>query len=182
MIGERDLAGLADADEELDRVVGRLIERRPDIKPPVPGGLLPLRGDQARPLAGRRRACRGASSTPDRGCASSPTPAAASRRPSREGEDACLAALVPGAAGGARRTPKPSLLVVGAARRRAVEDQAPTGVRRRSASADGQAFLPGRSRSATCRRSDPATKVILLAQPWLGETVASRWRRAGRRR
>ena len=29
---ERDLAGLADANEELDRVVTRLLERRPDIK------------------------------------------------------------------------------------------------------------------------------------------------------
>ncbi|MCA3699359.1 MAG: ferredoxin:protochlorophyllide reductase (ATP-dependent) subunit N [Brevundimonas sp.] len=29
---EKDLAGLTDANEELDRVVGRLLERRPDIK------------------------------------------------------------------------------------------------------------------------------------------------------
>jgi light-independent protochlorophyllide reductase subunit N len=32
IIDERDLAGLADIDVELDRVVGRLLERRPDIK------------------------------------------------------------------------------------------------------------------------------------------------------
>src|SRR6478672_1769400 len=32
IIDERDLAGLADIDDELDRVVTRLIERRPDIK------------------------------------------------------------------------------------------------------------------------------------------------------
>src|SRR5204863_89999 len=32
IIEERDLAGLADANEELDRVVTRLLERRPDIK------------------------------------------------------------------------------------------------------------------------------------------------------
>lgn len=32
IIDERDLAGLADMNEELDRVVARLIERRPDIK------------------------------------------------------------------------------------------------------------------------------------------------------
>ena len=32
IIDERDLAGLADANEELDRVVTRLIERRPEIK------------------------------------------------------------------------------------------------------------------------------------------------------
>jgi light-independent protochlorophyllide reductase subunit N len=32
IIGERDLAGLADANDELDRVVGQLLERRPDIR------------------------------------------------------------------------------------------------------------------------------------------------------
>jgi light-independent protochlorophyllide reductase subunit N len=32
IIDERDLAGLADANDELDRVVGRLLERRPDIR------------------------------------------------------------------------------------------------------------------------------------------------------
>src|SRR5579883_209357 len=32
IIEDRDLAGLADANEELDRVVGRLLERRPDIR------------------------------------------------------------------------------------------------------------------------------------------------------
>ncbi|MCG5501267.1 nitrogenase component 1, partial [Ectothiorhodospira lacustris] len=32
IIEERDLAGLADANEELDRVVARLLERRPDIR------------------------------------------------------------------------------------------------------------------------------------------------------
>ena len=32
ILEERDLAGMADANEELDRVVTRLLERRPDIK------------------------------------------------------------------------------------------------------------------------------------------------------
>ena len=32
IIDERDLAGLADANEELDQVVTRLLERRPDIR------------------------------------------------------------------------------------------------------------------------------------------------------
>jgi len=32
IIDERDLAGIADANEELDRVVRRLLERRPDVK------------------------------------------------------------------------------------------------------------------------------------------------------
>ncbi|MEO1473706.1 MAG: ferredoxin:protochlorophyllide reductase (ATP-dependent) subunit N, partial [Pseudomonadota bacterium] len=32
IIDERDLAGMSDANDELDRVVDRLLERRPDIK------------------------------------------------------------------------------------------------------------------------------------------------------
>ena len=32
ILGERDLAGLADANEELDRLVGNLLERRPEIR------------------------------------------------------------------------------------------------------------------------------------------------------
>jgi len=32
ILDERDLAGIADIDDELDRTVGRLLERRPDIK------------------------------------------------------------------------------------------------------------------------------------------------------
>jgi light-independent protochlorophyllide reductase subunit N len=32
IIGERDLAGMADVDEELDKVVGRLLTRRPDVR------------------------------------------------------------------------------------------------------------------------------------------------------
>ena len=32
ILGERDLAGLADANEELDRLVGDLLERRPEIR------------------------------------------------------------------------------------------------------------------------------------------------------
>ena len=32
ILGERDLAGLADANEELDRLVAQLLERRPEIR------------------------------------------------------------------------------------------------------------------------------------------------------
>jgi light-independent protochlorophyllide reductase subunit N len=64
IIEERDLAGLADANEELDRVVTRLLERRPDIKTAVPCRLLPVRSDQAGlearlPSASERNTCRG---------------------------------------------------------------------------------------------------------------------------
>ena len=44
----RSLAGLADANDELDREVGRLLSRRPDIKQLFLGRLLPVRGHQAR--------------------------------------------------------------------------------------------------------------------------------------
>ena len=50
---ERDLAGLADANEELDRVVASCSPGAP-ISAPVPGRLLPVRGHQARPVARRR--------------------------------------------------------------------------------------------------------------------------------
>ena len=67
IIDERDLAGLADANDELDRVVDRLLERRPDIQHAVPGRLLPVGSHQARPVARRRSGCRSASR---RACAS----------------------------------------------------------------------------------------------------------------
>ena len=39
IIEERDLAGLADAQAELDRTVTRLLERRPDIRLRVPASV-----------------------------------------------------------------------------------------------------------------------------------------------
>ncbi len=44
---EKDLAGLTDANDELDRIVTQLIARRPDIRLAVSSRLLPVRGDQA---------------------------------------------------------------------------------------------------------------------------------------
>ena len=80
IIDERDLAGLADANDELDRVVDRLLERRPDIKLLFLVGSCPsevikldLSRAAAAPVAAAMR----------RACACSTTPAAASRRPSR---------------------------------------------------------------------------------------------------
>ena len=56
IIDERDLAGLADSNEELDRVVGQLLDAPARYPAAVPGRLLPVRGDQARPVARRRAA------------------------------------------------------------------------------------------------------------------------------
>lgn len=58
IIDERDLAGLADANAELDRVVGRLLERRPDIKMLFWSDLAPRKSSSLTYRA-RRSGCRG---------------------------------------------------------------------------------------------------------------------------
>jgi 3-vinyl bacteriochlorophyllide hydratase len=55
IIEERDLAGMADANEELDKVVDRLLARRPDIKHALSRWLVPVRSHQARPGPRRRK-------------------------------------------------------------------------------------------------------------------------------
>jgi hypothetical protein len=61
IIDERDLAGLADANDELDRVV-RAARAPPRHQAAVPGRLLPVGGHQARPVRAaercRRSTCR----------------------------------------------------------------------------------------------------------------------------
>jgi light-independent protochlorophyllide reductase subunit N len=49
ILEETDLAGLADAQEELDREVDRLLSPPPRYPAAVPRRLLPVRGHQARP-------------------------------------------------------------------------------------------------------------------------------------
>ena len=56
ILEEKDLAGLADANDELDREVARVLERRPDVRQLFLVGLLPVRGHQARPRPRRRAA------------------------------------------------------------------------------------------------------------------------------
>lgn len=91
IIGERDLAGRADLDDELDRVVGRLLGRRPDVKLLFLVGSCPsevIKLDLGRAAArldrahgGRLRVLHWSGS----GIETTFT----------EGEDACLASLVP---------------------------------------------------------------------------------------
>ena len=79
IIEERDLAGLADANDELDRVVTQLLARRPDIRLLFLVGSCPsevIKLDLSRAARGCRRRFR-------RRCACSTIPAAASRRHSR---------------------------------------------------------------------------------------------------
>ena len=109
IIDERDLAGLADLNEELDRVVTRLLERRPDIKMLFLVGSCPsevIKLDLHRAaerlshdFAGKVRILNYSGS----GIETTFT----------QGEDACLASLIPELPAEPRGAP-PSLMVVGA--------------------------------------------------------------------
>ena len=161
IIDERDLAGLADANEELDRVVRRLLERRPDIKMLFLVGSCPsevIKLDLSR----------------------------AAERLSREflpqvhvlnysgsgiettftqGEDACLAALVPQLPQADAGDPA-SLMVVGCLPD-IVEDQFARHLR--AIGIDNVRFFPPRS-SRDLPPVGPNTR-YLLAQPFLNDTA-----------
>jgi len=158
---ERDLAGMADANEELDRVVHELLARRPDIKLLFLVGSCPsevIKLDLSR--AAQRLSLKYAPALKIVNYSGSGIETTFT-----QGEDACLAALVaeaPEAAPGA----DPSLLVVGALPD-IVEDQfrrlfAQLGIPRID-------FFPPR-RSGEIAAIGPNTRV-LLAQPFLGDTA-----------
>ena len=162
IIEERDLAGLADVNEELDRVVGRLVERRPDIRLLFLVGSCPsevIKLDLSR--AARRLSARLAPA----GVRVLNYSGSGIETTFTQGEDACLAALVPEmpeeAPGAA-----PSLLVAGALAE-VVEDQM-----RRLFAALGVGpvrFFPPR-RAAELPPVGPGTR-LLLAQPFLADTA-----------
>ncbi len=157
---ERDLAGMADANAELDRVVEELLARRPDIKTLFLVGSCPSEvikldlGRAAHRLSARHAPRLRVVNYSGSGIETTFT----------QGEDACLAALVaeaPAAPAGAA----PSLLVVGALPD-IVEDQ----FARLFAALDiPVAFFPAR-RSDAIPAIGPNTRV-LLAQPFLGDTM-----------
>jgi light-independent protochlorophyllide reductase subunit N len=158
---ERDLAGLADANEELDRIVAQLLERRPDIKLLFLVGSCPsevIKLDLSRAAA--RLSAAYAPKVRVLNYSGSGIETTFT-----QGEDACLAALVPELP----QTPdnsERSLLVVGALAD-VVEDQF-----RRLFDALGigpVAFLPPRC-STELPAVGPGTH-YLLAQPFLGETA-----------
>ena len=158
IIEERDLAGLADANEELDRVVTRLLARRPDIKLLFLVGSCPsevIKLDLAR--AAQRLTQRVA---PARVLHYS---GSGIETTFTQGEDACLASLVP-----EMPTAEPgvqdSLLVVGTLPD-VVEDQL---ARTFEALQIPTSFLPPR-RAGGLPAVGANTK-FLLAQPFLGET------------
>ena len=158
---ERDLAGLADANDELDRVVSRLLERRPDIKllflvGSCPSEVIKLDLSKAAERLNREYhpQCRVLSYSGS-GIETTFT----------QGEDACLAAMVPELPD----TPamdKPQLLVVGTLAD-VVEDQFQRlfdqlGI-------EDVRFFPPRN-SQDLPAVGPNT-VYLLAQPFLADTA-----------
>ena len=159
IIDERDLAGLADANAELDRVVGQLLARRPDIRLLFLVGSCPsevIKLDLARAAARLSRRFAPAVRVLNYSGSGIETTFT-------QGEDACLAALVPELPA-ADATPR--LLVAGALAE-VVEDQfrrlfAAMGIERVD-------FLPPR-RASALPPVGPGTR-LLLAQPWLGETA-----------
>jgi light-independent protochlorophyllide reductase subunit N len=167
IIEDRDLAGLADANAELDRVVNRLLERRPDIK------LLFLVGSCPSEVIklDLSRAAQRLSQTFSPRVRVLNYSGSGIETTFTQGEDACLASLVPEMPDLAAGTER-QLLVVGALAD-VVEDQW-----RRTFDALGIAkvdFLPPRL-ARDLPAVGPNTR-FLLAQPFLADTAAALERR-----
>jgi light-independent protochlorophyllide reductase subunit N len=168
---ERDLAGMADANEELDRVVAELLARRPDIKMLFLVGSCPsevIKLDLS-------RAAQRLSQRHGPGLRVINYSGSGIETTFTQGEDACLAALVPEAPALAADAPE-SLLVVGTLPD-IVEDQfrrlfAELGIPRVD-------FLPPR-RSGDIPAVGARTR-FLLAQPFLGDTTLKLEDRGARR-
>jgi light-independent protochlorophyllide reductase subunit N len=161
IIDERDLAGLADANEELDRVVTQLLSRRPDIKLLFLVGSCPsevIKLDLSR--AARRLSSRFSPRVRVLNYSGSGIETTFT-----QGEDACLASLVPSLPARAADAPA-NLLIVGALAD-VVEDQ----MRRLFAdlSIHEVQFFPPR-RSTDLPDIGPGTR-FLLAQPFLTDTA-----------
>jgi len=158
IIDDRDLAGLADANDELDRVVKQLLERRPDIRLLFLVGSCP---SEVIKLDLSRAAAR-LSQTFEPRVRIRNYSGSGIETTFTQGEDACLAALVPTLP----TTAESSLMVVGALPD-IVEDQF-----RRLFAALGIAsvnFFPPR-RSTDMPSVGPGTR-FLLAQPFLADTA-----------
>jgi light-independent protochlorophyllide reductase subunit N len=160
VIEERDLAGLADANEELDRVVGELLARRPDIRMLFLVGSCPSEvikldlGHAAERLSKRHLPAVRVLYYSGSGIETTFT----------QGEDACLAALVPEMPAAESATPR--LLIAGTVAD-VVEDQfqrlfAALGI------ADVRFFPP--RRAGALPPVGPGTR-FLMAQPFLTDTA-----------
>lgn len=167
ILEEKDLAGLADANAELDREVDRLLARRPDIRRlflvgSCPSEVIKLDLARAAERIGQRHAPRvEVLNFSGSGIETTFT----------EGEDACLAAMVPGLPA----TDARELLVVGALPD-VVEDQMLALLARLGI---------GPVRLLPARRADSAPTVgpqtvAALVQPFLGTTAAALAERGAR--
>jgi light-independent protochlorophyllide reductase subunit N len=171
IIDERDLAGLADANDELDRVVKRLLERRPDIK------LLFLVGSCPSEVIklDLSRAAQRLSSQFNPGVRVLNYSGSGIETTFTQGEDACLASLVP-TLPAARVEAAPSLMIVGTLAD-VVEDQwtrlfTEMGIHNVS-------YFPPR-RSTELPTIGPNTR-YLLAQPFLADTARALEERGAQR-
>ena len=161
IIGERDLAGLADANDELDKVVTRLLDRRPDIRTvflvgSCPSEVIKLDLSRAAQRLSRQFAERKVRILNYSGSGIETT--------FTQGEDACLAALVPEMP--QETSANTSLLVVGTLPD-VVEDQFARLFSELGIETVG--FLPAR-RSTALPVVGPGAR-YLLAQPFLGDTA-----------
>ncbi len=161
VIEDRDLAGMADANEELDRVAGQVLARRPDIKTlflvgSCPSEVIKLDLSRAAERLGKTHPHVRVLNYSGSGIETTFT----------EGEDFCLEAIVPELPESS--TDNRSLMVVGALAD-VVEDQF---VRLFDALGIGPVhFLPARN-SEDLPPVGPGTR-YLLAQPFLGKTAAA---------
>jgi light-independent protochlorophyllide reductase subunit N len=161
IIDDRDLAGLADANEELDRVVGQLLARRPDIRMlflvgSCPSEVIKLDLSRAAERLSQAHAQR---------CKVLNYSGSGIETTFTQGEDACLAALVPQMPS-APSNQAPELLIVGSLAD-VVEDQMLDLLGAMCIERLG--VLPAR-RSNQLPAVGPNTR-FLLAQPFLADTA-----------
>jgi len=167
ILEESDLAGLADMHDELDREVGRLLSRRPDIRQLFLVGSCPsevIKLDLAR--AAERLTEEHAPHVRVLNYSGSGIETTFT-----EGEDACLASMVPLL----EETDKRELMLVGALPD-VVEDQA---LALLDAMGVGPVTVLPARRSQDAPKVGPNT-VYALTQPFLGETHAALSRRGAR--
>jgi light-independent protochlorophyllide reductase subunit N len=171
IIDDRDLAGLADANDELDKVVTRLLERRPDIKLLFLVGSCPsevIKLDLSRAaarLSGRFSPNVRVLNYSGSGIETTFT----------QGEDACLASLVPSLP--AMPSDEASSLMVVGTLADVVEDQFSRIFARMGLGS--VSFFPPR-RSTALPAIGPGTR-YLLAQPFLADTARALEERGAQR-
>jgi light-independent protochlorophyllide reductase subunit N len=175
ILEERDLAGMADANDELDKAVGRLLSRRPDIKllflvGSCPSEVIKLDLSRAAQRLSKQH-------MPDVRVLN--YTGSGIETTFTQGEDMCLAAMVPDLPQAPAETPAdaaPDLLLVGCLAD-VVEDQFYRTFRQLGI--ERIASLPPR-RSTELPEVGPNTR-YLLAQPFLGETARLLESRGARR-